>query len=189
MAQPSGVAKQMLVYTVRLPCRRSWVRVPSSAPKIPGNRGFLFRIETTRVPDESQRVDSKLHLPNGGCPGSSFPWSGRSGLLVRPAQAEIPVASIVNDLGLGLLVPDCVLAERVPVRLCREQRRRTLVRLRRVARRQPRWAMAIALRAAVGSSVGVPFAESAGPQDSGSARPRGLLRAVAQSRGGDGSCL
>jgi len=25
-----------------LPCRRSWVRVPSSAPKTPGNRGFLL---------------------------------------------------------------------------------------------------------------------------------------------------
>jgi hypothetical protein len=30
-----------------LPCRRSWVRVPSSAPKTPVNRGFLFWVETT----------------------------------------------------------------------------------------------------------------------------------------------
>jgi hypothetical protein len=43
MAQPSDVAKQMLVYTVRLPCRRSWVRVPSSAP--PGD----FRVRIARI--------------------------------------------------------------------------------------------------------------------------------------------
>ena len=30
-----------------LPCRRSWVRVPSSAPKTPVNLGFLFIIKTT----------------------------------------------------------------------------------------------------------------------------------------------
>jgi hypothetical protein len=29
------------------PCRRSWVRVPSSAPQTPGNRGFFFWGRTT----------------------------------------------------------------------------------------------------------------------------------------------
>jgi hypothetical protein len=43
-----------------LPCRRPRVRVPSSAPKTPGSRGFVFEIPTNCVPDESQSAEANL---------------------------------------------------------------------------------------------------------------------------------
>jgi hypothetical protein len=64
-------------HRAHLPCRRSWVRVPSSAYETPVNRGFLY-VERQRESPLSPKDSTRNFVP---CGRTTFLTRGRPGSL------------------------------------------------------------------------------------------------------------
>jgi hypothetical protein len=114
-----------------LPCRRSWVRVPSSAPKPPVNRGFClpaWRRVLDFVPVLSRDLPAEAGPPRGSSSSSCPARGSRSSTLASLRRSAARRSSAVSRTRIALRV--------------RVSRRRTRFRVsgaaaQRVARARP----------------------------------------------------